>query len=215
MPLAARVSDSTGHGTPMTPGPGSLDVMIGFLPAWRALPSSVGPALENLSNTMDTFMKRPVMTPADATPSLAQISGFLIALAIPAMPAGAPAAAGTAASQVATLNATNVALTATWTTASAVPGALPAANQAYTEGIKATAAMAASATVSSMAPISDMHICPIPCPIPPHGPGFVTKGSGTVIINNLPAARMGDKIFEACAGPDPVALGCPTVIIGD
>ena len=33
---AARVSDTTSHGTPLSPGPGSTDVMIGGMPAWRA-----------------------------------------------------------------------------------------------------------------------------------------------------------------------------------
>ena len=36
MPFAARVGDLTGHGTPLGPGPGSVDVMIGGQPAWRA-----------------------------------------------------------------------------------------------------------------------------------------------------------------------------------
>ena len=35
MPPAARVSDQTTHGTPLAPGPGSLDVLIGNMPAWR------------------------------------------------------------------------------------------------------------------------------------------------------------------------------------
>jgi uncharacterized Zn-binding protein involved in type VI secretion len=34
---AARVADTTSHGTPLGPGPGSLTVMIGGMPAWRAL----------------------------------------------------------------------------------------------------------------------------------------------------------------------------------
>lgn len=33
---AARVSDPTTHGAPLSPGPGSATVMIGNLPAWRA-----------------------------------------------------------------------------------------------------------------------------------------------------------------------------------
>ncbi len=37
MPLAARVSDPTAHGTPLAPGPGSTNVFIGGLPAWRAI----------------------------------------------------------------------------------------------------------------------------------------------------------------------------------
>jgi uncharacterized Zn-binding protein involved in type VI secretion len=36
MPPAARMGDTTSHGTPLAPGPGSPDVLIGGLPAWRA-----------------------------------------------------------------------------------------------------------------------------------------------------------------------------------
>jgi uncharacterized Zn-binding protein involved in type VI secretion len=36
MPPAARITDSTTHGAPLAPGPGSADVLIGGLPAWRA-----------------------------------------------------------------------------------------------------------------------------------------------------------------------------------
>lgn len=36
MPFAARVGDATSHGTPLGPGPGSIDVSIGGMPAWRA-----------------------------------------------------------------------------------------------------------------------------------------------------------------------------------
>jgi uncharacterized Zn-binding protein involved in type VI secretion len=36
MPPAARITDSTTHGTPLAPGPGSSNVLIGGLPAWRA-----------------------------------------------------------------------------------------------------------------------------------------------------------------------------------
>ncbi len=32
---AARVGDQTGHGTPLGPGPGSTNVLIGGMPAWR------------------------------------------------------------------------------------------------------------------------------------------------------------------------------------
>jgi uncharacterized Zn-binding protein involved in type VI secretion len=34
--LAARVGDLTSHGTPLGPGPGSFNVLIGGMPAWRA-----------------------------------------------------------------------------------------------------------------------------------------------------------------------------------
>jgi uncharacterized Zn-binding protein involved in type VI secretion len=33
---AARVGDTTGHGTPLGPGPGCPTVLIGGKPAWRA-----------------------------------------------------------------------------------------------------------------------------------------------------------------------------------
>lgn len=36
MPMAARVGDQTSHGTPLSPGPGSVNVLIGGMPAWRA-----------------------------------------------------------------------------------------------------------------------------------------------------------------------------------
>lgn len=36
MPPAARVGDLTSHGTPLAPGPGSVNVLIGGMPAWRA-----------------------------------------------------------------------------------------------------------------------------------------------------------------------------------
>jgi uncharacterized Zn-binding protein involved in type VI secretion len=36
MPFAARVGDMTSHGTPLGPGPGSPDVLIGGAPAWCA-----------------------------------------------------------------------------------------------------------------------------------------------------------------------------------
>jgi uncharacterized Zn-binding protein involved in type VI secretion len=33
---AARLGDTTSHGTPLGPGPGALNVLIGGQPAWRA-----------------------------------------------------------------------------------------------------------------------------------------------------------------------------------
>jgi uncharacterized Zn-binding protein involved in type VI secretion len=36
MPPAARITDPTTHGAPLAPGPGSENVLIGGLPAWRA-----------------------------------------------------------------------------------------------------------------------------------------------------------------------------------
>ena len=37
MPPAARVTDQTAHGAPLSPGPGSPNVLIGNLPAWRTI----------------------------------------------------------------------------------------------------------------------------------------------------------------------------------
>ena len=97
MPMAARMGDQTSHGTPLAPGPGSVTVLIGGQPAWRAL--------------------------------------------------------------------------------------------------------------------SDTHTCPLTTGVVPHVGGVVTKGSTTVLINNLPVARQGDIITEA-GPPNTIAVGCPTVIIG-
>jgi uncharacterized Zn-binding protein involved in type VI secretion len=37
MPPAARIADPTTHGAPLAPGPGSPNVIIGYMPAWRAI----------------------------------------------------------------------------------------------------------------------------------------------------------------------------------
>lgn len=96
MPPAARVGDPTSHGTPLSPGPGSTNVLIGSMPAWRA----------------------------------------------------------------------NV----------------------------------------------DMHTCPLLTVLVPHVGGVVAMGSMTVLINNFPAARVGDMIVET-GPPNSIAMGCTTVQI--
>jgi uncharacterized Zn-binding protein involved in type VI secretion len=65
-----------------------------------------------------------------------------------------------------------------------------------------------------MAGMSDMHTCTTPGGVVPHGPGFVTKGSSTVTINGLAAARKDDQVMEACGGSNPISMGCPTVDMG-
>ena len=97
MPPAARVGDQTSHGTPLGPGPGSANVLIGGMPVWRAA--------------------------------------------------------------------------------------------------------------------TDFHTCPLVTVLVPHVGGMVAMGSMTVLINNLPAARQGDMIFES-GPPNSIVMGCPTVIIG-
>jgi uncharacterized Zn-binding protein involved in type VI secretion len=69
--------------------------------------------------------------------------------------------------------------------------------------------------VMAIAGVNDIHVCPIPVPPIPHGPGVVTKGSQTVMVNSLPLARQNDKVFEACGGADPISMGCVTVDVGD
>jgi len=48
---------------------------------------------------------------------------------------------------------------------------------------------------------------------PTCGLGPSDKGSATVLIGGMPAARVGDQITEAGA-PNPIAMGEPTVLIG-
>lgn len=59
----------------------------------------------------------------------------------------------------------------------------------------------------------DTHTCPLVNGVQPHVGGMVAKGSLTVLIDGFPAARMGDQIVEA-GGPNVIAAGCPTVLIG-
>lgn len=163
MPPAARITDPVVHPLPpvLTPGPGSPNVLIGFLPAWRGVPAGTGGALSAVKQSFD--------------------------IAIQTAEAATLAAAGT-------------------------PG-LPAAKAAE-ETTKATAASSMGSTISGAAGGADIHMCATPLPIPPHGQGVVIDGSQTVLINNLPACRMGDTILEAVGPPNKIAMGCPTVIIG-
>jgi uncharacterized Zn-binding protein involved in type VI secretion len=161
---AARVTDTTAHmATPLAPGPGSPNVLIGFLPAWRGIPLAAVAGLQAAKTTSDTTI------------------------------------------QVATAAAT---------AAMGTPGA-PAAKAAE-EATKAAAAAAMGAAISALAGASgaDKHTCPMPLPTPPHGVGVVIDGSATVLINNLPACRMGDTVLEALGPPDKIIKGETTVLIG-
>jgi len=64
--------------------------------------------------------------------------------------------------------------------------------------------------------IGDMHVCPMVTPgIPPvpHVGGPITIGCPTVMIGYMPAARSGD--MATCVGPpDAIAMGSTTVLIG-
>jgi uncharacterized Zn-binding protein involved in type VI secretion len=96
--------------------------------------------------------------------------------------------------------------------AAGTPGA-PAAKAAE-ESVKAASAASMGSMISSSAGGADIHSCATPLPIPPHGPGVVIDGSQTVLINNLPACRLGDTVLEAVGPPNKIVKGEMTVIIG-
>ncbi len=161
---AARTTDNVVHPLPpvLTPGPGSLNVLIGFLPAWRGIPLAAVAALQSAKTAADTAIQTAVAATA--------------------------AAAGT-------------------------PGA-PAAYAAEQAAKGAALASMSSAISGAAASGADIHACVTPSPVPPHGPGVVIDGSATVMINNLPACRLGDTIMEAIGPPNKIAKGEMTVIIG-
>jgi len=63
--------------------------------------------------------------------------------------------------------------------------------------------------------VTDMHVCPMVTGLVPHvGGPILPPGCPTVLIGNLPAARVGD--MATCVGPpDVIAMGSPTVLIGN
>jgi uncharacterized Zn-binding protein involved in type VI secretion len=58
---AARITDNVAHPLPpvLTPGPGSLNVLIGFLPAWRGIPLAAVAALQTAKTAADTAVQTP------------------------------------------------------------------------------------------------------------------------------------------------------------
>lgn len=60
---------------------------------------------------------------------------------------------------------------------------------------------------------TDFHTCPLVDVLKPHVGGTVVAGSSTVLINGMPAARMGDIIVEPGI-PNVISSGVPTVLIG-
>lgn len=62
--------------------------------------------------------------------------------------------------------------------------------------------------------ITDVHVCPLSNGPQPHVGGTVFKGSTSVFINGLPAARQGDEVVEGGGGPNKIAMGFLTVQIG-
>jgi uncharacterized Zn-binding protein involved in type VI secretion len=160
---AARTTDSVSHPAPpvLTPGPGSMTCLIGYLPAWRGMPLAAAAAVQ------------------------------------------AAQQAATAVIEV----AKNATLAASGTPAQ--PGL-----KAAEEATKAAMLAQMSSMITSAAAGADIHMCTTPLPIPPHGPGVVIDGSATVLIDNLPACRLGDTVLEAIGGPNKITKGETTVIIG-
>ncbi|GGG23436.1 type VI secretion protein [Dokdonia pacifica] len=62
--------------------------------------------------------------------------------------------------------------------------------------------------------ITDMHVCPMVTGTVPHvGGPILPAGEPTVLIGNLPAARVGD--MATCVGPpDSIVAGSSSVLIG-
>lgn len=160
---AARITDAVEHPLPpvLTGGPGSPNVFIGGLPAWRGVSTAAAATIQSAKQSSNTAIK-----------------------------------------------AAEVAKSA----AAATPGALAAI--AAEESTQATSAATMSVTVANSAGGADIHNCATPLPSPPHGPGVVINGSTTVLINGLPACRMGDTIIEALGPPNKIVGGCSTVVIG-
>lgn len=123
-----------------------------------------------------------------------------------------PAVAAALQSAKATSDATIKTAEAATLAAAGTPGA-PAAKAAE-EAAKAAAATAMGSAISGAAGGADIHTCATLLPAPPHGPGVVITPSATVMIANMPAARMGDTILEAVGPPNTITKGEPTVMIG-
>ena len=65
-------------------------------------------------------------------------------------------------------------------------------------------------------PAMDQAACPMFNGPTPHATGTILKGSNSVLIGFMPAARVSDPIGPptACSG-NQIAMGCTTVLIGD
>ncbi len=61
--------------------------------------------------------------------------------------------------------------------------------------------------------VGDMHACPMADPKPHVGGPILPPGEPTVLIANMPAARVGDS--ATCVGPtDTITKGSTSVLIG-
>ena len=59
MPPAARITDPVAHPLPpvLTGGPGSMNTLIGMLPAWRGIPAAMAAALDAMRKVSDAVIK--------------------------------------------------------------------------------------------------------------------------------------------------------------
>ena len=146
---AARLGDMTAHGSPLSPDPGSPNVLIGKKLAWRGLPTaSVGQLLQSAQNAAESAI-----------------------------------------------------------------GVATATNEIERAKHIKDIAEEASSMVQIMGS-TDQHACPVMKGPVADGNGVVIDGSLTVLINGLPACRMGDTIQEITS-VNKIAMGEPTVLIGD
>ena len=145
---AARLGDLTAHGSPLSPGTGSPNVLIGKKAAWRGLPTaSVGQLLQSAQKAMESAV-----------------------------------------------------------------GVATATNEIERVNHIKNIAEEASSMVQTMGS-TDQHACPVTKGPVADGNGVVIDGSLTVLINGLPACRMGDTIQEI-TNVNKIAEGEPTVLIG-
>lgn len=62
--------------------------------------------------------------------------------------------------------------------------------------------------------MTDTHMCPMVTGVVPHGAMPIISGQPTVLIGNMPAARMNDMV--SCLGPPAtISLGAVTTLIGN
>lgn len=162
-----------------------------------------GPAARILDPVMHPLP--PVLQPGPGSPNT--LIGFKPAWrGIPtAAAAGLQAAKAASDAVIQTAEAATLA-------AAGTPGA-PAAYAAE-QAAKASCLASMGSAISAASAGADIHMCVTPVPVPPHGPGVVIDGSPTVLINNLPACRVGDTILEAIGPPNKIVVGEFTVIIG-
>ncbi|HVQ55392.1 MAG TPA: hypothetical protein VMS29_01435 [Pyrinomonadaceae bacterium] len=161
-PAARATIDTTAHGLPptLTPGPGSLDVKIGFMPAWRGMPLAAVGVLQAAKTVADTAIK--VATAA--------------ATAAAGTPAGPAAKAAEEAAKAAALSAMSTAITAASGGADIHSCTVPLPTPPHGPGVDITG----SATVSiNFLPAGRQGDTLLEAIGPPN---TITKGEVTVII---------------------------------